>query len=165
MPITKAFQLTLELEPPIYNTGFNLDTDRVSIDTGLYCDPEEGVTQQQFAEESDINTIVKRFGLTGELPSNLEMPRSGDFTQASDFQSSMQLIAQANSEFMSLPAHLRARFDHDPGKLISFLENDKNRAEALELGLVKPPPEVTRDVVKAVDDLAAKLTSTTALKP
>lgn len=135
----------------------NYDPDVVSNETGLACDPDEGVTQQSFKEECDINVIVERFGLTGQLPENLRMPVSGDFTGITDFQTAMQVVREAQEEFMRVPADIRERFNHDPGKLIAFLGDDKNREEALKLGLIDPPVEKTRDVVQAVDELAAKI--------
>lgn len=52
---------------------FNYDTDKASLEAGSSrpIDPDtgeiidDGMTQQSFAEEVDINTIVRRFGLTG----------------------------------------------------------------------------------------------------
>jgi len=43
---------------------------------------------------------------------------------------------------MALPAQLRVRFDHDPVKLLEFLENDQNRDEAIQLGLIDGQPVV-----------------------
>lgn len=141
----------------VLRAAFGYDTEAASLESGVACDPDEGLTQQQFAEEVDINTIVKRFGITGQLPENLRMPVSGDFTDISDFQSAMNAVVAAKGEFMRLPGELRQRFNHDPAQLISFLEDDKNKDEAIKLGLVNKPPEKTRDVVQAVDELAAKL--------
>lgn len=138
---------------------WNYDTTAASNETALTCDPAEDMTQQHFAEEVDINTIVRRFGLTGKMPETLEMPVSGDFTKVVDFQTAMQMITNAQQGFMTLPADIRKRFGHDPQNLMDFLEEPNNREEALKLGLLQKPPEVTRDVVKAVDDLAAKLTA------
>lgn len=132
------------------------DVDSASLEAALSFDPESEGAQQQFKDESDINVIVARFGLTGELP-EVRMPLSGDFTGVSDFHQAMNLVRQAQESFMEIPAHLRARFNNDPGRLINFLENGDNRDEALKLGLIQPPPEKTRDMVQAVDELAAKL--------
>lgn len=134
-------------EPLIVRSGFpfNYDADEVSAVTGLDCDGSESVTQQQFKDECDINTIVRRFGLTGELPDDVRMPMSGDFTDAPDFDTAMQLVVQAKEEFMRLPAELRSRFNNDPGRLIAFIEDDGNRDEARKLGLLKPEPEKARD--------------------
>lgn len=159
----KETQPVVDADGVIVNVGMRLrapgqyDPDAVSLETGLACDPDEGKTQQQFAEEVDINTIVKRFGLTGELPFSGRVPLSGDFTEVTDFHSAMNLVVEAEEAFMRLPADLRKRFDHDPGKLIAFLEDDANREEAEKLGLVNKPPEKTRDAVTAIDELASKL--------
>lgn len=114
--------------------------DKASDETGLVC-LDKSLTQQQFAEEVDINTIVRRFNLTGQLPSTFNMPRYGDFTGISDYHSAMNIVRQADEEFLTLPAELRARFNNDPGQLIEFLENDDNRDEAVKLGLVTPKVE------------------------
>lgn len=137
--------------------AFAYDADAVSRETGLAIDEEESVVQQQFAEECDINTIVKRFGLTGELPNGVAMPVSGDFTGVTDFHTAMNMVRQAQESFLELPAEIRERFANDPARVIQFLENPDNREEAMKLGIVAKPPEVTRDVVKAVDELAAVL--------
>jgi len=146
--------------------GSNYDVDEASKETEtgvISVDPETGeeihsMTHQQFLEETDINTIVRRFGLTGELPQNLQMPVSGDFTEAKTFEETMQLMTQAQQEFMSLPADIRERFANDPGRLIAFLENPDNRDEAVKLGIVNKPAEKIRTTIDAIDELKAALT-------
>lgn len=143
-------------------SAFNYDPDEVSTETGLLCPEEEGVTQQSFKDECDINTIVKRFGLTGELPSDFAMPQSGDFTGVADYHSAMNAVRAAEESFMLVPADIRARFNNDPGAFMAFFDDPANRDEGLRLGLLQPPVERTRDVVQAVDDLAAKLVPKTS---
>lgn len=128
-----------------FRSGFNYDGDAVSDETGLRCNPDECITQQQFAEECDINTIVKRFGLTGELPGDFRAPVSGDFTDVTDYKSAMDAVTAAQSEFMRMPASLRARFENNPQRLVEFVGKASNRAEAIELGLIPRPREVARD--------------------
>lgn len=123
---------------------FNYDYKEASDAAGLVCPPEEDMTQQQFAEEVDINEIVRRFGLTGELPENFRAPMTGDFSEVTDFQSAMNAVRAAESEFMRMPAELRRRFADDPQRLLDFLDDPRNRAEAESLGLVKRPAETTR---------------------
>lgn len=124
--------------PPFLRSAYNYDTDAVSNETGLAC-PEPTLTQQQFAEESDINYIAERYGLTGELPQVLDLPTYGDFTGIFDFQSAQNAVVLAKQQFMTLPAKLRARFDNDPGKMMAFLDDPENRAEAEFLGLLNKP--------------------------
>ena len=97
---------------------------------------------QSAEEESNINTIVRRFGISGELPNNLRMPQSGDFTNAPDFHTAMNLVRQAQEEFVRVPADIRARFNNDPARFMAFVEDEANYDEALKLGLVNPRPVV-----------------------
>lgn len=141
-----------------FRTGFNYDREEASRESAYVPDPDEPcLVQQHHKEECDINTIVERFGLAGTVPENFRMPLSGDFTGISDFHQAANLVVAAEEAFMQLPAELRKEFNHDPARLMAFLDDDKNRSKAEELGLVAKPPEKTRDVVQAVDELAAAL--------
>ena len=130
-------------------SSFNYDRDDVSKETGLFCE-DESLAIQSAEEETNINTIVKRFGLTGELPGDIAMPQSGDFTNIPDFHSAMNLIRKTQEEFMKVPADIRARFGNDPQAFMAFCEDDNNREEARRLGLLKavdPIPEPMRVMV------------------
>jgi phage internal scaffolding protein len=116
-------------------TPYNYDTMEASDASGLSC-PEPTLAQQHAKDETDINTIVRRFGLTGELPNNVRVPRYGDFTMVSDYQTAMNMVMEANEAFMQLPAEVRSRFNNDPGALVDFISDESNRAEAAKLGLV-----------------------------
>lgn len=121
----------------MFRTGFNYDRDAASNESALSCD-DESLAIQSAEEESNINTIVRRFGLTGELPSDLKMPQSGDFTGLPDFHSAMNMVRAAQEEFLKVPAELRARFNNDPARLMAFVEDEGNRDEARKLGLLRP---------------------------
>lgn len=123
---------------------YNYDADAVSRETAIDFTGQETMTQQQFAEECDINTIVKRFGITGQLPNGINMPQSGDFTQVTDFHTAMNLVREAEQAFLQIPGEVRARFNHDPAEVMKFLDDDKNRAEAIALGFIPKPPEEPR---------------------
>lgn len=123
---------------------YNYDRAQASRESGLACSGVQAA-QQQFKDECDINTIVKRFGLTGKMPATVAMPMSGDFTEVGDFQSAMNLIRKSQEEFLTLPSAIRQRFANDPGQLIAFLSDVKNREEAIVLGLLPKPVEVARD--------------------
>lgn len=123
---------------PFLRTPYNYDVDKVSDETGLEC-PDPSLAQQNFKDESDINYIVRQFGLTGELPNQTISPQYGDFTGVLDYHSAVNAVLAAQDEFMDLPAQMRARFDNDPAKLIDFLGKEENREEAIKLGLVVMP--------------------------
>jgi len=118
-------------------SSYNYDMDAVSNETALTCD-DPSLAIQSAEEESNINTIVRRFGLTGELPNDVKMPQSGDFTNLPDFHTAMNLVRKAQQEFLRVPAELRARFGNDPQAFMAFVDDDANRDEARRLGLLKP---------------------------
>ena len=125
----------MKIEDVFIRTEFNYDRDLASDLTAL-ANEEPSMTKQSFVEESDINTIVKRFGLTGQLPSDIRMPLNGDFQEVPDFRTAMQLLVEAREGFMQMPADVRARFGNDPAAFVDFISNDENRAEAERLGIV-----------------------------
>lgn len=117
-------------------TPYNYDTDAASNESGLACE-EPSLAQQHFKEECDINTILQKFNITGLLPEAPLSPRYGDFSGIGDYHSALNRVMAAREEFGALPAQIRARFDNDPSKLIEFLQDENNRPEAEELGLVE----------------------------
>lgn len=124
-----------------YRDGtFNYDVDADSVATGLAC-LDVSLAQQSSQKECDINEIVRRFGLTGELPDNIRIPVVSDYDAIFDFQSAQNVLAEARQEFMRIPAEIRSRFNHDPQKFYDFCINPDNLDELRKLGLAKPKVE------------------------
>jgi phage internal scaffolding protein len=117
-------------------TPYNYDRDAATNESGLACE-EPSLAQQHFKDECDINNILRQFNITGLLPEQPLSPRYGDFTGIGDYHTALNRVIAAQDEFEALPAQIRARFDNDPANLIEFLDNEKNRPEAEELGLVE----------------------------
>lgn len=121
---------------------YQYDTNELSLATGLVIEDNEqnNRTKQEFAEEVDINTLLRRFNITGQMPENVRAPTYGDFTEVTDFQSAVNAIAQANEAFDQMPAEVRYRFNNDPERFVAFVDDEANRSEAEKLGLVFPRP-------------------------
>lgn len=115
---------------------YNYDADDASLQTGLSC-PDVSRTQQNQKDDADINTIVRRFGLTGELPKAVVLPQYGDFTSLTDYQTALNAVMAAQEQFMVLPAYIRNRFQNDPQMLLEFCADENNREEAIKLGLIE----------------------------
>lgn len=113
---------------------YNYDREAVSRDTGLKCG--ESLTRQSFMEEADINVIAKRFGLTGELPEGVRLPRFVDFQEVFSFQDAANVVRAAEESFAAMPAHVRSRFGNDAAQFVAFCSDDANYEEAKRLGLV-----------------------------
>ena len=96
---------------------------------------QPSLTQQQFKDECDPNLIMRRFTQTGFMPQ-----RAGFTFQsvpATDFKSAMDLVLNTQDNFETLPSELRAHFQNDPARLLTFLSDEANREEAIRLGLIE----------------------------
>lgn len=125
------------IKRPFCRSPYNYDTRAASLASGLFCE-DETLAQQQFRDECDINTIIRNFGLTGQMPADVRVPLQGDFAEAPDFQSAMNLLLAAEDAFMQYPAELREEFQNDPGKFVEFVSDPKNVERCRELGLARP---------------------------
>ena len=127
--------MSRKLDLPFVRSAYNYDRDAVSDESGLRCD-DPSLTKQEFKEDADINVIVRRFNVTGQLPQGVVAPVYQDFEGVFDFQSAMNVLAAAESAFMAMPAEVRYRFHNNPHEFVQFCSDDANRAEAERLGLV-----------------------------
>ncbi len=142
-----------------FRTGYNYDRDAASVESGLEC-LDESLTVQSEAEDADINTIVRRFGLTGMLPQNVRVPLASDFIEALDFKDAMNAVRAAEESFATMPADVRSRFGNDPAQFYDFCVAEKdgvlaNLEEMRALGLAVPervPPVVEPVSVRVVSD-------------
>lgn len=136
---------------PFVRTPYNYDVDDVSFESGLLC-CDVSLAQQNMLEETDINTIVKRFGLTGQLPQGVRVPSYGDFTGVFDYQSALAAIDDAADSFYQMPADVRSRFDNDPALFVDFCSNPANLDEMRSLGLAVPLPPKAEPLGENLED-------------
>jgi len=116
-------------------SAYGYDADLVSYETGLDC-VEPSMTQQSFKDECDINTILERFNVTGQVPVSPIDPQYGDFSGVTDYQSALNAVIAAQAGFDALPARVRERFANDPAAFVDFCLDESNREEMIQLGLV-----------------------------
>lgn len=137
-----------------WRTPYSHDNDQVSRDTGLTC-KDPSLAQQHEKEAADINTIVRNFGVTGTLPQIPLPPALDDFADIFDFQSAMNVQAQARASFMALPAEVREAFYNDPHNFVSQIDamltekdpdqRERNLRDLRLLGLaVEPGPKADK---------------------
>jgi len=113
-------------------TDFHALSEETGVDTG-----DESVVQQQFREETDVNTIMRRFGVTGSAPAPVPGAMYVDLTDISDFDSVSDVVDRARAGFAVLPAEVRESFRNDPNELAKFVSQASYR-ELQERGFVVP---------------------------
>lgn len=116
--------------------GIDLDARRRVV---LEC-KDATRTQQSQKEDADINVIVRRFGVTGQLPLRLDRLNLGAFTGIFDYQTAMNALVAADRAFASVPSDVRKRFGNDPQEFMKFCSDPENLPEMRKLKLA--PPEV-----------------------
>lgn len=134
-------------------SSYNYDTDKASLASGFAC-VGKTMAQQQFKEECDINTIVENFGLTGQMPQNVRVPINEEFVESLDYQSSLNIMMEAENAFMQFPAKIRDEFGNDPVKFVNFVSDPANVDRCREWGLANakaqaPEPLAVRVVPEA----------------
>ncbi len=123
-----------------------LEKDRKYVRPVVKC--PAGRTKQSFADECNINNIVKKYMRTGMIDHVNQNPGTFvDLSSIGDYHLFQTKLAQAKEAFMVLSPELRERFMNDPAKLVAFLKKESNRPEAISLGLI---PKSKDDVPKKV---------------
>lgn len=114
-------------------------------------DPCVSRTDPQYRDESDPNVIVERFLKTGDINELVQKNRAegmqGDFSEAKDYFSAMCLVRDVELAFLAYPYKTREKFDHDPKKMLDFINDPKNEDECVELKLFTP--ETIERITKA----------------
>lgn len=131
-------------------TGVDCSMEKLKSDIEAGLVPEQDIlaAHQEFKDDCDINKIIERYDKVGvPLPrQNAQewMNACGDFTSGFDYREACESVLAARESFMELDAKVRNRFDNDPGKMLDFLADGRNRQEAVALGLVVPSVEVPK---------------------
>lgn len=126
------------------------DRERVRVQVHFNKSDPKSVSRvkRSFKDECDINKILAKARKTGLLPVSSRQALYGDFSNSTDFFTMQVKLVNAHNEFMKLPSDIRSKFDHNPGKLIAWLDDPANKDEAIKLGLM-PMPEKTAEEIAA----------------
>ena len=95
-------------------------------------------TQQNLKDETDINSIIKRYDKTGILSSVNEVQQQfGDFSDVPDYKTCIERVHSAGDAFLQLPSEVRKRFNNNALDFLEFAQNPENQKEMIKLGLAK----------------------------
>ena len=97
---------------------------------------EDSRTDPSFADECNVNNIVKKFKNTGQITHLAK--REGvyaDVSTVTDLLTATIQVQKASEAFKTIPAELRRKLNEDPAQLIEFLNDPQNDEEAIYYGL------------------------------
>lgn len=143
---------------------WNEETKKWEGDTSLHCKGDKPA-KQSFKDECDVNKIMHKYRVTGVLTHlRTQSPKYGDFTNVTDYQTSLNAVMAAQDAFSHLPAKVRSRFGNDPSQLLAFIEDPTNKEEAQKLGLIPTPGLGGADARLAASKSATKADTLTNQK-
>lgn len=133
-----------------------------SANYALCFDDVPSLTRQEFADECDINNIMRSYERTGVINWFSQRPPAFvDFTSVpTSLMEFMSQMHDAENAFMQLPADVRKMMDNDPVKFVDYAADPKNIDQMRAWGLapqpVQEPPVVPDSSVSAPASPAAK---------
>lgn len=108
---------------------------------------DPGLTEQSHKDSCDIHFILKKSEKTGILEHvNAHKGTYGDMPTGDEFHNHMNIIANAETLFETIPAKIRNEFENSPAKFLDFIQNPDNREKMEEIGFDSshlPPKKVT----------------------
>lgn len=112
-------------------------------------EPEPSRTEQCHKKACDIHHIIKQYDRNGLVTHvNTMKAEYGDYTQVNEYQEALNMVMNAQEQFMELPSKIRKMFGNDPGEFLEFATNPENQQRLVELGLANGV-EVIQDTVEA----------------
>lgn len=118
--------------------SFARKTERSENSNATLSWPEDAVklTQDSDKDKCDLRQILHGILKSGDLsPLNVQVPSGDlDLTTLPSFEEAHKIICDANSTWESIPARVRAQFNHNQLEFLGFMENPDNREAIAELG-------------------------------
>lgn len=133
------------LNEPYPRTQIDGLQDQYSLASGIACDEAEDVTRQEFADEADVNVILRRFGV-GNLPP-MQPLTFGEVDYDLDLQGAYAAVRDATLAHQNLPEAIRANYPTwedvyagmERGELV--YQDGRLQVKPTEPSNVQPPPD------------------------
>lgn len=99
---------------------------------------EPSKTRQSFKDECDINNILARYVKTGICDHVARRGPEYNDIDPIDFETAMQIIADATTMFNELPSPTRLAFNNDPREFLTYVQDPANASELHKYGFEGP---------------------------
>lgn len=101
-------------------------------------------TKQSFKEQSDLNSVMRKYRSTGSLEGNLNLRAAyyGDFTGVDDYLAHQVKVREADELFAALPSAIRDHVGNSAAELLRLVNDPARVDEMVQLGLLpaaQPP--------------------------
>lgn len=97
------------------------------------------MTKQSHKQECDIYSILNQYQRTGIITHvQSARPQYTDLPDSTDYQTSVNILMEAQEAFQNLPARVRAHFQNDPGEFLAAFNDPSQYDQLREFGLLRP---------------------------
>lgn len=104
---------------------------------GVDCSVEECFVQQHCKDECDVNKILGKWKVTGQLThASSKTPMYLDCSSI-NYKDALDSVLGVQDLFSSLPAEVRKKFKNDPALFCAFADDPENSQQLLDLGVSK----------------------------
>jgi phage internal scaffolding protein len=108
------------------------------------------VTKQSHKDSTDINLIIAQHSRTGILTHlNQAEARYADVSELGDYQDALDVVHQAESDFMKMPSAARQVFGNSAARFLDAAHDPDKRHLLEEAGLIRRAPTPTPEPVSA----------------
>lgn len=104
----------------------------------------ESMTQQQFKDDCDVNNIIARLPVGGQLPVDPRLVYADVADIPTDLMRMRDYINDAYAKFEEIPASIRDKYGHDPLAVLAGYQQEL-------INETKVPEKVTDTVVQNSD--------------
>ena len=113
---------------------------------------DEMRTKQDDRNRTNLNSIMRKYMATGELPTGRPVSY-GDFTKVDSLLTAMVQVDQAERSFARLPAKVRDLCANDPVNFLAMVETEEGRQALNDAGM-KPEqdPTIAEQVVAGIKE-------------
>lgn len=111
----------------------------------VYSSDLPSMTKQEFKNDVNMNSIMKRYRSTGILPVSNAKAVFGDFSKVYDYQTAVQKVMEIDEEFLKLPSHVRERYGNNPDMFMQAISNHQGLQALINEGIIKENSNIKVD--------------------
>lgn len=125
--------------------------DTMSRESALDCSTDRDMTRQEFKEETDINVLLKKFGLNQQSRPLIY----GEYDYTVDYQQALQSVEEARRAYMRMPQEIRDKYPNTKS-MLDGMATGALAKDLEDLSLTKQNAAQAAELEKEIQKEAAK---------